>query len=239
MYQETKKHKPCLLLLIVVLVLLVGVFLYLTGTFRSGAVFVPKLPKREGIFSFSYPSSFNYRQTGTTCGPYSVAAVMRIYGYTDVSSEEIASSISYKIPGYGTHPLGLEEALKKLGLTPAAYRLDQSDMSDRGRAAFLKVKLIGNQPVIILGQKNGVQHYVTILGVNVDTDEFYLYDSWLDEGEPGMTVDENGETPGNVTMTADQVLNFWRGGGLYGFYEWYALVVEITPPKADPPGAGK
>ena len=42
-----------------------------------------------------------------------------------------------------------------------------------------------------------------------------------------ITVD-NGELPGNRTLSSESLLTFWKGGGMYGLYEWYAIVGSFS-----------
>jgi len=178
------------------------------------------------VVALNYPSAFNYLQTGTTCGPYSVAAVARVLGKNDISSEKVAATISYQIPRYGTHPLGIEQALREMDFIPESFRLHDASITDSERIAFLRSNLSAGQPIILLGEKKGVQHYLTLVGFHFEDKEFYVYDSWHDAGESGLTVDDNGVLPGNRTLSEEELLDFWSGGGVYGFYTWYAVVVS-------------
>ena len=47
----------------------------------------------------------------------------------------------------------------------------------------------------------------------------------MDKGEQeGLTIDENGINPGNTSMTQEELLEFWSQGGMYGVYNWYAII---------------
>jgi hypothetical protein len=69
-----------------------------------------------------------------------------------------------------------------------------------------------------------IQHYLSIFGFNRKKDEFYVYDSLTEEGDLGFTIDENGSLSGNRTLSAEELLEFWRRGGTYGKFIWYAIV---------------
>ena len=81
--------------------------------------------------------------------------------------------------------------------------------------------------MILLGKKDEALHYMTLVGYTKIGEEFrfHVYDSWHTKGEGGLTADDNAALPGNRTLTSDELMNFWREGGLFGMYQWYALVV--------------
>jgi len=89
------------------------------------------------------------------------------------------------------------------------------------------------KPVILLGEKDNYQHYVTIFGFDANKNEFYIYDSFQ-EGNPlikTLTTDENRDLPGNTTLSSEDLIEFWRGGGMYGLYKWYAIVASVENTK--------
>ena len=82
------------------------------------------------------------------------------------------------------------------------------------------------KPIIILGERDYYEHYITILGFNNTKNEFYVYDSFFDKGEKDLTIDENNDLPGNRTFTSNELLTFWSNGGMYGLYNWYTIVAS-------------
>ena len=93
------------------------------------------------------------------------------------------------------------------------------------RIIFLKQQLAEKRPVILLVERHGYEHYVTLFGY--DHDVFFIYDSAHDRGSEGMTKDDNGVLPGNITLSSDTLLAEWAKGGVLGFYTWYALVGSL------------
>ena len=171
------------------------------------------------IMEYSKPDHF--RQTPNDCGPYNVAAVVRALKNVEVSSAEFAEDITWRLPNNYTLPIGLEKQLKENGVFVRAYSL--KSFEDHLRIDFLLENLSLKRPVIILGEQDGYEHYITLFGFDSAEDEFYLYDSIVKAGNPGMTTDLNAFAPGNKSMTAEELLEFWRGGGTYGVYNWYAI----------------
>ncbi len=75
------------------------------------------------------------------------------------------------------------------------------------------------------GVNERVLHYVTVLGYDRNADTFAIYDSWHPQGSDGLTLDNNGTQPGNRELLRDDLLDFWRGGGVGPFYRWYGIAV--------------
>ena len=171
-----------------------------------------------------YPSEFNFRQTVNDCGPYNTAALTRALTKLPVDSQEFAKNIGYRLPNKYTLPWGMESQLKENGIEVEIPNL--GSLSDEERLEFLFEKLSGKKPIIILGERENYEHYVSIFGFDREKYEFYVYDSLFDKGADGLTIDENGELPGNRTFPGKDLLDFWRGGGMYGLYKWYAIVAS-------------
>jgi hypothetical protein len=171
----------------------------------------------------AYPSDFNYRQTINDCGPFNVAAVVRaLKPAEEVDSGVFAAEMKWRLPNNYTIPWGLEKQLKDNDVHIAIPYL--KSLSDIDKAAYLREQLSLGHPVIILGERDYYEHYITLLGFDTMQDVFYVYDSFYDKGEEGMTIDSNGDTPGNRNYSTGDLLDFWRGGGMYGQFEWYAIV---------------
>ena len=176
------------------------------------------------FYLIDYPSEYNYKQVSTYCGPFCTAAVVRALTGKQVDSFKYSEHIGWRIFEKGTHPIGLSRQLEKQGLDVEIARLRR--LSDDERLLFLQERLSQGKPIIILGEKNSYQHYVTLFGFNKEKQEYYIYDSWCPEGIKGLVVDDNGSLPGNLTLNSKELLTFWRKGGIYTFYEWFALVAS-------------
>lgn len=174
----------------------------------------------------AYPSKYNYRQTKNDCGPYNVAAIIRALKYPDVDSALLTQAIGWRLPNDYTLPWGLENQLKAHSI-----RIEKPNfnlLNDVEKITLVREYLSSGKPTIILGERDGYEHYMTLLGFDANRDEYYVYDS-LQKASPeeqGMTTDENYTWPGNKTMNSQDLLNFWRGGGMYGLWKWYGLVAS-------------
>ena len=169
-----------------------------------------------------YPSQFNYLQTPNDCGPFNAAAVVRSLTGEQVSSAKFANDIGWRLPNNYTFPLGMELLLQDNGIELEIPNIKA--LSDTQKVQFLQERLSQNKPIIILGERDGYEHYLTIFGYNKLDDEFYIYDSLFDSAGSGLTIDENGDLPGNRNLNSEALLAFWSGSGMYGFYTWYAIV---------------
>jgi hypothetical protein len=177
------------------------------------------------VFTFiEYPSKYNFRQTINDCGPFSVAAVVRALTKEEVSSSEFAKNIEWRLSNKYTLPWGMEKQLKENGISVEIPNIKV--LFDEEKITYLQERLSQGNPIIILGERNNYEHYITILGFNSTKDEFYVYDSNFDKGEKGFTIDDNDSLPGNRNFTSEELLNFWRSGGMYGLYNWYAIVAS-------------
>lgn len=185
---------------------------------------VPVMNKSLILDSYitDYPSEFHFLQTGNDCGPFNVAALTRTLGDKEVSSAEFAETIGWRMPNDYTMPWGLEEQLKDHGIPVELPNL--TVFTDEERIDFLHERMSQGKLVIILGVKGDIQHYLSLFGFNRKKDEFYIYDSLIEEGAPGFTIDENGSLSGNRTLSSEELLEFWRRGGMYGKFIWYAIV---------------
>lgn len=175
----------------------------------------------------AYPSKYNYRQTKNDCGPYNVAAMVRALKDQDVDSELFAREIGWRLPNKYTLPWGLENQLKENGI-----KIEKPNFNlliDDEKIALIQGYLSLGKPIIILGERDGYEHYITLLGFNTNSDEYYIYDSLQDssQDEAGMTTDENASFPENKILNSKELLDFWRGGGKYGIWKWHGLVASL------------
>ena len=180
--------------------------------------------KVSNSYIIDYPSKYNYRQTINDCGPFNVAAVIRALAKKEIKSSDFAKNMKWRLPNKYTLPWGLEKQLQENDISIEIPNIKA--LPDKEKIIFLKERLSQNKPIIILGEANGYEHYMTIFGFNSLKDEFYIYDSMYDKNEEGFTVDDNNSLPGNRNFTSKELLNFWRGGGMYGVYNWYTIVAD-------------
>ncbi|WP_162426057.1 hypothetical protein [Pontibacter pudoricolor] len=213
---------PLRLLKMLLSACLIVAFCYLI--WNRGSVSAYNTQNIAGFYYIDYPSEYNYKQVSTYCGPFSTAAVVRALQGKKVDSFEYSENIGWRIFNKGTHPIGLSRQLEKQYLNVEIARL--RSFSDDERLLFLQERLSQGKAIIILGEKYAYQHYVTLFGFNKQKQEYYIYDSWCPEGTKGLVVDENGSLPGNLTLNSQELLTFWGKGGMYSFYEWYALVAS-------------
>ena len=201
------------------IVVVIGIYSSLTNR-------APEIDKEKNFISsvIDYPSEFNYRQTLNDCGPFNVAAIVRALTEKQVDSQEFAKNIEWRLPNKYTLPWGMEKQLKENDINVEIPNIKA--LSDEDKITFLQERLSQKKPVIILGERDDYEHYLTIFGFDSSTDEFYIYDSLFDKGKEGFTENENGDSPGNRNFTSEELLNFWRGGGTYGLYKWYAIVAS-------------
>lgn len=166
-----------------------------------------------------YNAEWNLRQSLNACGPYSAAAVIRILTQSPISSEAIAQATPWRYRGY-TLPFGVVSILQSHHLLTEEAIVAGTDEE---KISWLQAQLAQQKPVILLGRKNGLLHYVTLVGYQPD--QFHVYDSLEEKGVAGMTLDKNGLSPGNTNWTTGELLTFWSQGGLFGLYQQYAIVI--------------
>ncbi|OGH62239.1 MAG: hypothetical protein A2848_02090 [Candidatus Magasanikbacteria bacterium RIFCSPHIGHO2_01_FULL_50_8] len=177
--------------------------------------------------AINYPAMYNFRQSINDCGPYAAAAVIRVMKNVPIDSQELVKKLSIRLPSGGTMPHSLNKVLSKYGILTHEENFAAPEITDQMRLDQLTRYITNGHPVILLGRKNGVQHYITILGYekNGEKISFDVYDSWHTKHQGGFTTDDNGDAPGNRTLSEDELLDFWRGGGVFGLYRYYALIV--------------
>lgn len=174
-----------------------------------------------------YPAEFNYRQTKNDCGPFNVAAITRALTGKNVSSTLFAQEIGWRLPNKYTLPWGLESQLKNHGIS--IEKPNFKSLPDDEKITFIQENLSMGRPIIILGERDNYEHYITLLGFDSDKDQYYIYDSLQASSseQKTMTTDENAFLPGNKTMKSVELLDFWRGGGMYGLWKWYGVVASL------------
>ena len=181
---------------------------------------------KESAF-INYPAEYNYRQSVNDCGPFNVAAVIRALIGKNVDSAALAHKIGWRLANGYTLPWGLESQIRSHGINIAKPHVGV--LSDDEKITLVRGYLSMGRPIVILGERDNYEHYVTILGFASDMDQYFIYDSIQapSHENPELTTDDNDFLPGNKIMKSRELLDFWRGGGMYGFWEWYGLVAGL------------
>lgn len=206
---------------LIILIVLIGVVII-----RGNKPDIKQSLIKESAF-VQYLPAYNYRQTKNDCGPFNAAAVVRALKEEDVDSSSFAQEIGWRLPNKYTLPWGLENQLNENGINIEKPHFNL--LTDDEKIMLIRQYLSAGKPVIVLGERENYEHYITLLGFNAAADEYYIYDS-LQSASPdqqGMTTDENGQNPGNATLKSNELLDFWRGGGMYGLWKWYGLVASL------------
>lgn len=214
-----KKKKTIIVAGIVFLAVLFCGAVYFLGVFRSTPVLMSsQVPEK---YSLNVTSS-NFRQGPNQCGPYAAAMFLNRFKPTDdVPPERFVEELPWKLPGGYTHPRALESLIRKQGIQVQSY--DAAALSNEEKIQFLHQQISFGFPVILLTYMYGYQHYITLLGYDAAKEELFVYDPVFTRGDVDMTVDENGELPGNRNISNTQLLSDWSNGGIVGFYSWYLL----------------
>ena len=181
----------------------------------------------QPVKTLPFASRYNLLQTYNDCGPYSCAIVVHVLTQLDVNVDDFIKSMEGRLPNKMTLPWSLEKLLLHYGIeteTPFLILLSKKE-----RIKYLKVQLSLGKPVIVLGLKNGMGHYITLLGFS--DDEFYVYDSWHTRNplKSGLyTHDDNGILPGNITLSEEKLIDFWEGSEKFLLFAWYVLVATVS-----------
>jgi len=202
-------------ILVIFAIIILGIIL-----FKNSPPIIDK-NQIKTVSLIDYSSKFNYQQTANDCGPYNTAAVVRALKKEEINSQTFAEEIGWRLPNKYTLPWGLEKQLKDNDIGIEVPNL--KSLSEQEKIFFLQQQLSQKKPVIILGEIEDFEHYMTIFGFDSAKDEFYVYDS-LEKTEN----DGNGDLPGNKTFDSKELLDFWRDGGMFEIYRWYAIVSSFN-----------
>lgn len=216
--KSSTRFRILALVLIVFLAGLGGIY----WPWHSRTTWDPALIKTS--VQLDYPANFNYRQTLNNCGSYSTAAAIRALTGRDFSAEAVVTDMPWRVPNRLTFPWGPEQYLHRNNFQVETPSLNY--IPDTERLSIVRERLSQAKPVIILIDNTGYQHYVTLLGFDIEADLFYVYDAVHIRGENGLTVDDNGLAPGNRSWSSAELSRHWDGGGVLGVYRWYAIVVS-------------
>lgn len=174
------------------LLLVLITFYYLTPFPRQDTI-TAKLPIS---FTISQENQFE-TQVHNECSAFSSAYVLRHLGQSQTGLE-LYEKFRFKIPVSGyVLPKGILNYFNSNDYQATLYR---------GTFETLKMRLLEGTPIIVLtGDGWRWQHYMTLVGFDDHLHEVYFFDS-LRQG------DENGESPGNRTLSTDYFLQLWDNG---------------------------
>lgn len=165
-----------------------------------------------------YPIPVNYKQVGEECGMHAIYACLNAFKM-DVAIEEIVTDLKSELtPGAGLYPWTIMKFMKKYKVKSFFYWAGLK--SNEKRIDWLKITLAKLGPVILLTKTHDNSlHWVTCLGYSGNV--FYIYDSYLSVGKVGgyrdITVDKNGDRPGNMKVNENELIKLWKKGKAYGF----------------------
>lgn len=133
------------------------------------------------------------------CSAYSVAYVLRHFGQNALG-EEIYQELKYKIPVSGyVLPKGVLRFVNSKGYAATLYK--GNSIASLKSTLFLQ----GNPIIVIIGDGFRWQHYMTLVGYDERTEDFYFYDS-------KEITDSNEGLPGNRTIKEEYFLKLWNNG---------------------------
>lgn len=208
-----------------------SIFILLTPLYKSlDTVSLKHIGNIDSSVELHYPSNWNYSQSLNNCGPYATAAALRFLDQAEYDSEHIANNMTWRVPHVLTHPNGIINALEAYDKT--TYTPTLHSHKNKDKLQFIKSYLSADSVVIILGGYNNsyFKHYITLLGYDTieSSSVFYVYDPLVspDPDNSQLTVDLNGDLPGNQSLTESELIGFWKHGGILNQYQWYSIVAS-------------
>ena len=104
--------------------------------------------------------------------------------------------------------VGYHRTIETEGL--AVTETNLKSLAEKQRMGWIDNSLKAGRFVILLGKQGHEQHYVVLSAYDSVARGFQVYDSLV----------------GRTVWSPSELLTFWSGGGLLGFYKWYAIVVD-------------
>jgi len=157
-------------------------------------------------FSLSWDDGLNLTQRDNTCGAHAAMAALYVMKGERVDPYEIYRSMPEKLGNGYIYPWGITRFLESRGIKAKASYLGLR--SDEGKERWLRETVSSGRPAIVIIGTRKYLHYVTVLGY--DGPSYHLYDSLLN-------TDANGSLPGNLTVTAGELLDRWNSARFKGF----------------------
>lgn len=147
-----------------------------------------------------WKGSLNIEQEGNSCGPHSAMAAIYAETGATLDPREIDRTIGSRMANGYTWPQGVARFLRAHGVK--AKTRWHALQPDSGRLAWVRARIADGHPVIVIVGTRRYLHYVTVLGYAAD--RFSLYDSL-------KGADLNGAAPGNLDLSAAELLSWWKG----------------------------
>ncbi|HOX18122.1 MAG TPA: hypothetical protein PKW82_06665 [Spirochaetales bacterium] len=164
------------------------------GACRSAPAALP------GSAALPWKGSLNIEQTGNSCGPHSAMAAIFVATGATLDPREIDRTIGSRMANGYTWPWGVARFLRANGVT-AKIRW-HALQPDSDRLTWVRARIADGHPVIVIVGTRRYLHYVTVLGYSGE--RFSLYDSL-------KGADLNGAAPGNLDLSATELLAWWKG----------------------------
>lgn len=177
----------------------------------------------KNIVEIQISKEIQVRQGLNQCGPASAMAIINAYNNEIIPLSKIDKEMNGRTENKLTYPWGITGYLKDNGIKSKGKILMFKTKNQR--LNFLKNKLSEDKPIIILNKLGNVLHYFTILGYN-EKNDFYIYDSMQPVeiiNNKRMTVDSNGNKPGNLTLSWEDLLIKWKDAK-FKFINYYVIV---------------
>ncbi|HBP17591.1 MAG TPA: hypothetical protein DEA08_07350 [Planctomycetes bacterium] len=168
------------------------------------------------------------KQGKNQCGAYSLALALRVYGH-EAEGADLVDVVSHRLSWSealsGTLPWKIQGELSRRRLTRETFTAAGHPAQDR--LGPVRAHLAAGAPVLLLIEsERGSQHYVLALGYSSAGLDLYDPNFTPDPARPEVTLDDNGERPGNRTLSEARVLELWSRGGGGGLYRWWYLPVR-------------
>jgi hypothetical protein len=158
-----------------------------------------------------WSNEINLLQKGNTCGAHSVMAIQYIINGTKENPYSIYDKIDEKLGNGYLYPWGLTRYLKSKGIK---YKVNYLGfLNKRNRVDFLKRKISGNNPVIVVVGNEKYLHYVSVVGY--DSISFFVYDSLVKDDMNGLYV-------GNVNIGYEELITKMKDA------EWKGIKLNIA-----------
>ncbi len=170
------------------------------------------------------------QQKWMSCGAYAVKAVMNLYGKDEnLSPRQYLSSLGRIFFGF-MFPSTIKNAFQKKKFIAPLLRARRK----KHKLLLLKQHLEAGHPVIVLInniyskmrkpiwlKKFYSLHWITLLGYDDEKKVFYVYDSL-----PHKSVYEKNLPVGNISISYNDFLTFWKGNYISRLVNYLYIPVE-------------
>ncbi len=164
------------------------------------------------------------RQTPFDCGAFNISAAINTLSQRKTTPQDLIKTIGLrKFKNKGVLPETLAKVIRSHEGLTAKIRTTKW-FTDEEKIKYLKSQLAKGHPQILLVEKNDLPHYITLYGYEGDT--FFIYDSWLLEQDAFFTIDNNEDEIGNMSLSADSILEMWKKAHIKDMYRWVVISVQ-------------